>query len=338
MTNDRTSLFAPFLQHANDASLDTLHQPAMSLLTERGFLAIRGEGSHKFLQGQLSNNLDQLSAQQHHLSTGCTPKGRMYSAFRLLNTGDAYLLSMHKGLLDLTQTTLGKYAVFFKADIASNDSLIALGLSGNNIEDNIENLFGSLPKGSTALSVAENTWLLAVPGQCSRYELWLPVDQLSEWWDILRTHFQPVTQNHWRLLDIEAVIPELMPEAAEQYIPQHLNLSTLEAVSFRKGCYTGQEIVARMQNLGQLKSRTYHLTANTAVALPANTKLANAAGKSIGEVLYAVTPADQDQTELLAVIRVEAAETSDVQLPDSDIVFSVAPLPYSVDVRAELLR
>ena len=126
MTNDRTSLFAPFLQHANDARLDTLHQPAVSLLTERGFLAIRGEDSHKFLQGQLSNNLDQLSAQQHHLSTGCTPKGRMYSAFRLLNTGDSCLLSMHEGMLDLTQTTLGKYAVFFKADIASNNSMVAL--------------------------------------------------------------------------------------------------------------------------------------------------------------------------------------------------------------------
>ena len=130
------------------------------------------------------------------------------------------------------------------------------------------------------------------------------------------------------MLDIEAVIPELLPEATEQYIPQHLNLPTLEAVSFRKGCYTGQEIVARMQNLGQLKSRTYHLTANTAIDLPANTKLVNAAGKNIGEVLYAVTPVDTSQTELLAVIRVDAAETNDVQLPDTDIVFSVSPLPY----------
>ena len=93
-----------------------------------------------------------------------------------------------------------------------------------------------------------------------------------------------------------------------------------------------------MQNLGQLKSRTYHLTASTAVELPANTKLTNAKGKSIGEVLYAVTPEDRNQTELLAVIRVEAAQAGDVQLADNDIVFSVAPLPYQIDVKAELQR
>ena len=182
MTNDRQSLFAPFLEQLNDASLDALHQPAVSLLTERGFLDISGPDSSKFLQGQLSNNLDNLATHQHHLSTGCTPKGRMYSAFRMLNTDGSYLLSMHEGLLEPTQTTLGKYAVFFKADPVVNDSMVALGLSGTSIQASIQNLFGNAPEDHTAIQVADHIWLMKVSGQCERYELWLPADQLATWW------------------------------------------------------------------------------------------------------------------------------------------------------------
>ncbi|KEQ15349.1 hypothetical protein GZ77_01465 [Endozoicomonas montiporae] len=310
----------------------------MSLLADRGFLRVNGPDSQRFLQGQLSNNLDTLEPAQHHLSTACTPKGRMYSAFRLLNSEDTFLLSMHHGLLDTTQATLGKYAVFFKTELTTDSSLVALGLSGSDISTTVNEVFGRTPEAGCAIEVGENIWLLAVPGACERYELWLPADQLSDWWNRLKTSFRPLAQSHWRLLDIEAVIPELLPEAIEQYIPQHLNLPSLNAVSFRKGCYTGQEIVARMQNLGQLKSRCYRLTASSAVELPANTKLVNAAGKTMGEVLYAATPSDTNQTELLAVIRVEAAETGDVQLPDIDITFTVSSLPYSIDVKAELQR
>ncbi|MCW7552006.1 hypothetical protein NX722_04990 [Endozoicomonas gorgoniicola] len=338
MSNDHASLFAPFLEQVSHASLADRHQSAMSLLTDRGFLSVSGPDSQRFLQGQLSNNLDRLEPAQHHLSTACTPKGRMYSAFRLLHSENGFLLSMHKGLLDATQTTLGKYAVFFKSEQTIDTSLVALGLSGSNIKGTLQTLFGNTPEDASAMQVEESVWLLAVPGSCERYELWLPADQLPTWWNKLKQNFLPVSQSHWRLLDIEAVIPELLPEAAEQYIPQHLNLPTLNAVSFRKGCYTGQEIVARMQNLGQLKSRCYHLTTDSAVELPPNTKLTNTAGKTIGEVLYAVTPTDANQTELLAVIRVEAAETSDVQLPDNDINFTVAPLPYNIDAKAELQR
>lgn len=338
MNNDHASLFASLLEQASHASLADLHQPAMSLLTDRGFLSVSGPDSQRFLQGQLSNNLDKLKPAQHHLSTACTPKGRMYSAFRLLHSEKAFLLSMHRGLLDQTQTTLGKYAVFFKSEQSIDTSLVALGLSGSNIKSTIQKLVGNTPEGDSAIKVEESAWLLSVPGTCERYELWLPANQLPAWWDKLKQSFLPISQSHWRLLDIEAVIPELLPEAVEQYIPQHLNLPTLNAVSFRKGCYTGQEIVARMQNLGQLKSRCYHLTAHSAVELIPNTKLTNAAGKTIGEVLYAVTPADANQTELLAIIRVEAAEASDVHLPENDTPFTVAPLPYNIDVKAELQR
>lgn len=337
MTNNRQTLFTPFINQLPDVAFKR-HAPTLSLLDTQEFLMISGADASKFLQGQLTNDLNTLKPQQHHLSAGCTPKGRMYSAFRMLDTGSGYLLAMHEGLLEHTKTTLDKYAVFFKTDIAEQETLVSLGLSGNDIDTTIEALFGGLPENSAALPVVDNGWLLKVSGTCSRYELWLPATQLQQWWDKLTPTFTPASQQHWQLLDIDIVQPQLPPEAIEQYIPQHLNLPTLNAVSFRKGCYTGQEIVARMQNLGQLKSRTYHLTANAIVDLPTGTKLSNSAGKNIGEVLYAVNMEKENITELLAVIRTESVEAHDIHLSESNVIITAHPLPYTIDVKAELLR
>lgn len=334
MTIDRESLFAPFIDQPR--TVTKRHEPALSLLNQQGFLRIRGADSTRFLQGQLTSDVNTLSAGQHQLSCACTPKGRMYSAFRLFQTESDYYFAMHAGLLESTKATLGKYAVFFKAELTIDEQMVALGLSGDNIGTLLEPLFGTLPENGQAASVTGSCWLLNVPGLCERYQLWLPADQLDNWWGQLSNLMTPVSSEHWRLLDIEAVQPELIPEIAEQYIPQHLNQPSLKAVSFRKGCYTGQEIVARMQNLGQLKSRTYRLTSSESVVATVNARLCNGEGKNIGEVIAAVTT-DQT-TELLAVIRVEAAESGDIHLPDNNANFVVHALPYEINVKAELQR
>ena len=336
MTIDRESLFAPFI--AQLSAVTTRHEPALSLLNQQGFLRISGADSTRFLQGQLTSDVNALCAGQHQPSSACTPKGRMYSTFRLLQTESDYYFAMQTGLLESTRETLGKYAVFFQTELNIDEQMVALGLSGENVGTLIEPLFGSLPENGQAVFVADNTWLLSVPGLCERYQLWLAADQLNHWWEKLSSLMTAVSSEHWRLLDIEAVQPELVPEIAEQYIPQHLNLPSLNAVSFRKGCYTGQEIVARMQNLGQLKSRTYRLTSSEPVDITVNTKLCNTDGKSIGEVIAAVTPEQATTTELLAVIRVEAAESGDIKLPDSGVTFVAHALPYDINVKAELQR
>ncbi|MGI9277361.1 MAG: YgfZ/GcvT domain-containing protein [Endozoicomonas sp.] len=314
------------------------HAPALAVLESQTVMEIRGPDTGRFLQGQLTSNVDTLAPGHCQSSAVCTPKGRMYSSFNLLHTEQGYLLAMHEGLVETTASTLGKYAVFFKSGISTDINLVCLGLSGDNIDDTIESIFGATPQDSNALKV-DNGWLFKVPGLCSRYELWLPVEDLEKLWEQLTPVFTPAPEDHWRLLDLEAVQPRLRPEAMEKYIPQHLNLASLGSVSFRKGCYTGQEIVARMQNLGELKSRTYRLTSEQQQPVAPMTKLFNSAGKSIGEVLEAICPNGETGTEMLAVIRVEAAEAGDVYLDaESSEQLRVQPLPYEINPREELQR
>ena len=350
MSTERKQILVDFLQSQGASfeqdrlttfsrqSAPVRHAPALSVLTSQAIMEIRGPDTGRFLQGQLTSNIETLAPGHYQPSAACTPKGRMYSSFDILHTEQGYLLAMHEGLIEVTASTLSKYAVFFKSVISTDVDLICLGLSGDQIDDKVESIFGALPQGNSVLKV-DNGWLLKVPGLCSRYELWLSVEELKVQWDRLITDFTPATEEHWRLLDLESVQPRLRPEALEKYIPQHLNLASLGSVSFRKGCYTGQEIVARMQNLGELKSRTYRLTSEQQHPAPPMTKLFSSNGKSVGEVLEAICPDSETGTEMLAVVRVEAAESNDVYLDaESGTQLRVKPLPYEINPREELQR
>lgn len=245
------------------------------------------------------------------------------------------MMAMHRGLIESTQTSLGKYAVFYKTELTPDQNYICLGLSGKAVEEKIASLFNDVPNDNSALNIDQQGWLLNLSGAVNRFELWITLEHLATLWDKLTKQFTPAGHQHWQLLDCLAVEPNLSPEIANNYIPQHLNLSSLKSVSFRKGCYTGQEIVARMQNLGQLKSRCYRLSSDQPLTLVPDTRLFNSAGKAIGEVIASVQT--QQTTEVLAVIRVESAEDNDVRLDGEEgLKLNCQPLPYKIDPKQEL--
>ncbi|MGI9279567.1 MAG: YgfZ/GcvT domain-containing protein [Endozoicomonas sp.] len=310
--------------------------PILSILDQKAFLNISGPDTLKFLQGQLTCNLDTLNTDQFSGGAACTPKGRMFTSFTLLNAGDdQFMMAMHQGLVETTGTTLGKYAVFYKTDLIPDQKYIGIGLSGKAVEEKIDNLFNDVPDGNSALNINQQGWLLNVSGAVTRFELWMTLEHLETLWDRLTEQFNPTGQQHWQMLDCLSVEPSLSPETTDKYIPQHLNLPSLKSVSFRKGCYTGQEIVARMQNLGQLKSRCYRLSSDQQLTLEPDTRLFNSAGKGIGEVIESIKT--EEGTELLAVIRVETAEENDVRLESGEgQKLNCHPLPYEVDPKQEL--
>ena len=162
-------------------------------------------------------------------------------------------------------------------------------------------------------------------------------EQLAHWWDILVPACTPASEHYQQLLDMEAVIPHVTAELVEKYIPQQLNMPSIGGVSFRKGCYTGQEIVTRMQSLGQQKNRTYRLLSDSELNLSCGDKLFDQNGKSIGEVLQSFFAEDSKKTEMLAVIRAEAAEQGVVYQDKAlSIELNVQSLPYNIDARQEL--
>ncbi len=186
-------------------------------LTSYGILALQGQDAEKFLQGQLTADVNTLSIGEGKLAAHCQPQGRVLSLFVLFRTSASYYLAMPKSIIPLALTALKKYAVFYKVTFSEPTNLLV----GVSTQANETVLANAVLKPTLALSLT--------------HEIHNATDENAE-----------------RSL-IQHGIPSLTPETSGQFLPHELNLIALNAVSFTKGCYTGQEIVARMEYRGTLK-------------------------------------------------------------------------------------
>ncbi|AMS13770.1 aminomethyltransferase [Pseudomonas chlororaphis] len=304
-------------------------------LSHEGVLAVRGPDASKFLQGQLTCNLNYLSDSQSSLGARCTQKGRMQSSFRILLEGDGCLLAMATELLEPQLADLKKYAVFSKAKLSDESALWArFGLG--NADTLLAGLGLELPPEDGA--VARNDGLIAIRVSADRTELWAPADQAEVLREQLAAQLPEGDLNQWLLGQIRAGIGQVMPATRELFIPQMLNLQAIGGVSFKKGCYTGQEIVARMQYLGKLKRRLYRLALNAEELPEPGTPLFSPThGSSIGEVVIAARA--EQNIELLAVLQAEAAEDGNLHLGALEGPgLHLLDLPYQLDRDREIQR
>ncbi len=304
-------------------------------LIHEGVLAVRGADAAKFLQGQLTCNLNYLSDTQASLGARCTQKGRMQSSFRILLQGDGVLLAMASELLEPQLADLKKYAVFSKSKLTDESAAWSrFGLV--NANSALANLGLELPAETD--SVARNEYLIAIRVSPDRSELWVPSDRADAVKAQLSETLDQADLNEWLLGQIRAGIGQVMPQTRELFIPQMLNLQAVGGVSFKKGCYTGQEIVARMQYLGKLKRRLYRLSLDsTQMPEPGTPLFSPSHSSSIGEVVIA---AKADQViELLAVLQAEAADSGDVHLGTLEGPgLRLLDLPYTLDRDREIQR
>ncbi|NWB54050.1 folate-binding protein YgfZ [Pseudomonas sp. F8002] len=304
-------------------------------LSHEGVLAVRGSDAAKFLQGQLTCNLNYLSDTQASLGARCTQKGRMQSSFRILLQGDGVLLAMATELLEPQLADLKKYAVFSKSKLTDESAAWArFGVS--DADQVLAGLGLQLPAETD--SVVRSDDLIAIRVSPGRAELWAPAAQAQTLHSQLAAQLNEGELNQWLLGQIRAGIGQVMPQTRELFIPQMLNLQAVGGVSFKKGCYTGQEIVARMQYLGKLKRRLYRLRLNAGELPEPGTPLFSPNHNSaIGEVVLAAR-ADQ-AIELLAVLQAEAAESGDVHVGTLEGPgLQLLDLPYQLDRDREIQR
>ncbi|KOY02833.1 CAF17-like 4Fe-4S cluster assembly/insertion protein YgfZ [Pseudomonas nunensis] len=304
-------------------------------LSHEGVLAVRGADAGKFLQGQLTCNLNYLSDTQASLGARCTQKGRMQSSFRILLQGDGVLLAMASELLEPQLADLKKYAVFSKSKLTDeNAAWVRFGLDHGDAA--LRSLGLELPADTD--SVARNDDLIAIRVSPERAELWVAAEQADAIKGKLSALLAEGELNQWLLGQIRAGIGQVMPSTRELFIPQMLNLQAVGGVSFKKGCYTGQEIVARMQYLGKLKRRLYRLKLDGSELPEPGTQLfAPSHNSSIGEVVIAAR--GEQNIELLAVLQAEAAETGDIHLAALEgPALHLLDLPYALDRDKEIQR
>lgn len=297
--------------------------------SDLGLLAITGIDSAKFLQGQLTCNLQDITPQQSRLGAHCTHKGRMVASFRLLQTAEhSYLFALPKTTLEALQTSLAKYIVFSKAKLNNTTNDYALrGISGTDAAALVENIFGNAPNTLHAQHNSEQGMVICVNAQAPRFLCIIPQQHISSIDNALSKSAQTTDGHYWHALDIRDGIGAVYAETIEEFIPQMLNLQLLDGISFTKGCYTGQEIVARMQYRGILKKAMYRIAGNGAAPPPNTAIFLEGNAQAAGHIVSAEN-INTELWEALAVINHDAIEHT-LHIDNAQAI-SVLSLPYTL--------
>ncbi|MDF0533987.1 tRNA-modifying protein YgfZ [Shewanella sp. A32] len=317
------SLTDPQLTWAPDAQLPEL---LISPLSHLGLIQVTGEQNRSFIHGQITADVNALSADDWCWGAHCDPKGKMLSAFRLFAVADALMLLMPKDTVASDLPEFRKYAVFSKAelnDVAATWTI--LGVAGSAAADWIKGHFPAFSTDHKLIALEQG----AVLNDGERFLIVLPTAVAS-------TLVEGEALYHhsaWQALEILAGYPALSAAHQAQFVPQMCNLQALNGISFTKGCYMGQETVARMKYRGGNKRAMYILngTADIEVTAESTLELALEDGfRPQGTIVEAVqidgqlllTAVLPNDTERDAKFRIAEA-------PQSQL--SIVPLPYTLE-------
>lgn len=295
---------------------------------ERGLIAFSGEDAQTFLQGQLSCDVNAVTAVHSSYGSYCTPQGRVLATFLLWRAGDRFFMQLPVCLCEPIRKRL---AIFIlrskvKAEDVTQD-WISFGIAGEGSSALIEHAFGGTPAADHEAVHIAGTTIIRLPVE--RFELIAPADKAQQVRESLAAAC-PADSSFWDWLDIRAGIPVITPPVQEEFVPQMLNLDLIGAVSFSKGCYPGQEIIARTHYRGRLKQRMYFVRMAPECAPRPGDKLYSPETReqACGLIVNA-SPSPAGGCEALAVIQTRSAEAGVIRWGSPDgPQLTVEPLHY----------
>lgn len=311
-----------------------MSETVMCDLSHLGLLQLEGADALTFLQGQVTNDIKLLDGHNAHYTAYCNPKGRMLALFLAFTHYDHVHLQMPKELVASIAKRLKMYVMRSKVDITDvSENIIKIGLNGSNAAELLKLLFTEVPQNAYELVSLENGALLRLPGATPRYEIFTDSAQAPLIWNALKLQAKPVGAACWEWLEIQAGIPEITLKTQEEFVPQMLNLDALGAINYKKGCYTGQEIVARTHYLGKVKRRTQlvHISASTMPDL--GDDITDANKQPIGKVVRCA-PAIDGGYEMLVECRLENINSDHATQGNvfwKDSALTIKPLPYPLE-------
>jgi len=286
-----------------------LNGTIVSPLVHLGVIRASGAEIETFLQNQLSNDLRQLAPERAQLSSYNSPKGRVLDLFALRREGAAILLETRRDTLPASLKRLRMFVLRSKVVLEDvSEQAFALGLAGADAVALLEQASLPVPAQDWDLASDGEVTVLRRPGTPPRYSLHGTAAQLEALWPRLAAQARPVGSAAWRLLDVLAGLPAIRPETADHFVAQMLNLDQLGAISFGKGCYPGQEIVARMHYLGNLKRRMFLARTEATEARPGADVFTEGGESAAGEVVHSA-PHPEGGTALLAVLQLAQTGT-----------------------------
>ncbi|CAM4066265.1 tRNA-modifying protein YgfZ [Vibrio neonatus] len=284
-----------------------------------------GEESKSYLQGQVTCDVVQLEATEATLGAHCDAKGKMWSLFRLFHHKGGYALWQHKSGIETALQEIKKYSVFSKVDIEINSQQVSLGILGEQAEafiDSISENTGDVRElgFGSAVKIDAMRWLLLVDESA--------VAALTE----KLTDAEKVQPNYWDYFDVRAGLPRLTAAQQNTHIPQMLNLQALGGISFEKGCYTGQETVARAKYRGTNKKVMRLIQGKGNATTPFTFERAVGDNwRGAGEAIAQYCNENGDALALIVLNKDIEFDTRFKLAGDSDAFWHLVELPYDLD-------
>lgn len=312
--------------------------PIVADLSHLNLIQFAGEDAPSFLQGQLSNDVHLLDGKNAQYTSYNSPKGRMLANGLLWQSlPNHYVLQLPASLREVIQKRLTMFVMRAKVKVSdASDRWVRLGVGGTGAEMAVASALGDALRSSRetplALEQFDQGWILRLPGDA--FELLIEPEQAQAVWEKLIQYAKPVGMDCWDLLLIRAGIPTLLPATQEQFVAQMLNYELIGGVNFKKGCYPGQEIVARTQYLGKPKRRLYlaHIADTKAPQPGAELFSPDLPDQATGMIVNAA-PASNGGFDVLAVIQISSAADHALHLNSPQgPALALQTLPYSVPI------
>ena len=298
-------------------------------LADLGLIRASGEDAAVFLHNLLTNDVNGITLGGARFAGFCTPKGRLLALFLVWREGDDFLLMLPRDILPPMLKKLSMYVLRSKVKLSdateeraligfssSTGALPALGIDATLPRFGVANVDRGL-----AIRLDDSRWLLAIDSNVAAMQ-----------WRALTATFKPVGLAAWQWLEIAAGQPRVIAATQEAFVPQMLNmeLPAVAGVSFSKGCYPGQEIVARTQDLGKVKRRTYRAQLGSAVAAGTHVYAPETGEQHCGAIV-SVAPSPAGGFECLVCVQIGAVEAGEVHVgAPTGQRLEFLPLPYEI--------
>lgn len=293
-------------------------------------VAIEGKDSNKYLQGQLSQDMNLISPQQAVRACHCDAKGKLWTHYLLVQWQQTLYAITYQTSLDVSLPELKKYAVFSDIKFSHEDDLVLTHMQGQSARTWLAARFDSLPEQPMQASCSDSGVVVRLEGA---EEAFLLLSQVELQQALNDSELTPLPQSVWRQQQIATGIAHVGAVNSQEFVPQMLNLHALNMISFTKGCYIGQETVARTKYLGKNKRAAFILHTDSDTPLDEGELLESQVGENWRRGGTLINYVTLDNTSWGIAVLPNDTEIGSILRSKShpEVVFRVQPLPYTLD-------
>jgi folate-binding protein YgfZ len=294
-----------------------------------------GAEAANFLHKQLTNDVEHLGQAEVRLAGYCSPKGRLMATFLIWRSAEDIFLQLPSSIATALQKRLQMFIMRSKVTLLdASDAQLTLGLGGHKAAAALANWFDALPDAPYAKIEHPMGTLMRVADACGapRYQWLMSAATAQAAWPVLTATLATGDAAAWMLSQVHAGVPQIDAATQEKFVPQMVNFELLGGVNFKKGCYPGQEIVARSQYLGKLKRRTTLVTINDPSAKAGDELFASLDPEQPCGMIVNAAANGAGGVDALVEIKLEAIAQGGVFVAAADgVPVQFLPMPYTLD-------